>query len=144
MNGILYDKSCYYNGTLNWDYGRSVSTCGLNLSPVKVCYVCSHGLYIRSWSLFINLICLLYLLSWSHSVYTLLIIYWIIIDIIVVTYSVLFFCVIMYWQVLYPLWWIVGIINKLLLLLLLLFPMYSRCSYIRTQQFHMLYHTGIF
>jgi hypothetical protein len=122
MNGVLYDKSCYYNGTLNWDYGRSVSTCRLILSPVKV-------LCILSWIVYSELITLhnliAYCICWADHT---LCINWI--DYLLNYYrcycSDLLYCtvfyVIMYWQVLYPLWWIAGILNKLLLLLLLWFP----------------------
>jgi hypothetical protein len=114
MNGVLYDKSCYYNGTLNWDYGCSVSTCGLNLSLVKVCYVCSHALYIRSWSLFINFIA--YCICWADHILCINFIDYLLNYYRYYCSDLLFavFYVIMYWQVLYPHWWIAEILNILL------------------------------
>jgi len=105
MNYVLYYKIPYYNGTLIYDsvYGHSVSTHGLFLS-FCLTTLCTYSLTVYSGLitfLYINLI-------------------WFIYCIIITNYYYMYCCsdsfctvyVVIYWQVLHPLCWITGILNK--------------------------------
>jgi hypothetical protein len=105
VNYVLYYKIPYYSGTLIYDsvYGHSVSTRGLFLS-FCLSTLCTYSLIVYSGLitfLCINLI-------------------WFIYSIIINNYYYMYYCsdsfytvyVVIYWQVLYPLLWISGILNK--------------------------------
>ena len=100
-----YNKIPYYSGTLIYDsvYGHSVST---------------HGLFL---SFCLNTLCMYSLNVYSELITFLCInLIWFMYCIIITNYYYMYYCsdlfctvyVVIYWQVLYPLWWIAGILNK--------------------------------
>jgi len=115
MNYILYYKTPYYSGILIYDsiYGHSVSTHGLFLS-FCLSTLCTYSLIVYSQLitfLCINLIWFIYCIIITNY------------------YFIMYYCsdsfctvyTVICWQVLYQLWWIAGILNKLLWLWLLWF-----------------------
>ena len=114
MNYVLYYKFPYYSGTFIYDsvYGHSVSTRGIFLS-FCLSTLCTYSLI--AFSELITFLCI----NLIRFIYCILI----------TNYYYIYYCsdsfctvyeyVVIYWQVLYPLWWIAGILNKWLWLHLL-------------------------
>jgi len=112
VNYVLYYKFPYYSGTFIYDsvYGHSVSTRGLVLS-FCLSTLCTYSLIV--YSELITFLCINLI--------------WFIYCILITNYYYMYYCsdlfctvsVVIYWQVLYPLWWTAGILNKWLWLWLL-------------------------
>ena len=105
VNYVLYYKILYYSGILIYNsvYRHSVST---------------HGLFL---SFCLSTLCMYSLIVYSELITFLGInLIWFIYCIIITNYYCMYYCsdsfctvsVVIYWQVLYPLWWIAGILNK--------------------------------
>jgi len=112
MNYVLYYKIPYDSGTFIYDsfYGHSISTHGLFLS-FCLSTLCTYWLIVYFELiafLCINLIWFIYCITSTNYYY--------------MYYCSDSFCtvyVVICWQDLYPLWWIAGILNKLLWLWLI-------------------------